>query len=63
MSTEDNISEDPEYNYQQLVQEYGSPLCILDKARVRKQYRDLMRSLPNVQLHYAIKSLPHEGVI
>jgi ornithine decarboxylase len=45
------------------VQEYGSPLLILDKAIVRKQYRDLVRSLPDVQLHYAIKPLPHEGVI
>jgi ornithine decarboxylase len=51
------------FDYNNLVQQYGSPLLILDKAAVRKQYRDLVKALPDVQLHYAIKPLPHEGVI
>jgi len=37
------------------VAEFGSPLLIVDCARVRGQYRALARALPGVDLHYALK--------
>jgi len=46
-----------------LVGEYGSPLLILDCARVRQQYRKLKQALPRVDLHYALKPLPHPAVV
>ena len=46
-----------------LVNEFGSPLLIVDCARVRVQYRKLQRALPGVDLHYALKPLPHAAVI
>ncbi len=46
-----------------LVQEFGSPLLILDCARVRAQYRKLRRALPHVALHYALKPLPHPAIV
>ncbi len=46
-----------------LVAEFGSPLLIVDCARVRAQYRNLARALPGVDLHYALKPLPHAAVI
>src|SRR5579862_2526657 len=46
-----------------LVREYGSPLLIIDVARVRAQYRKLRRALPGVDLHYALKPLPHASVV
>src|ERR1700737_1393527 len=46
-----------------LVKRYGSPLFIIDAARVRAQYRRLAGGLPNVDLHYALKPLPHAAVI
>ena len=46
-----------------LVREFGSPLLIIDCERVRKQYRQLQRALPQVDLHYALKPLPHPAVI
>ncbi len=46
-----------------LVNEFGSPLLIVDCARVRMQYRKLQRALPGVDLHYALKPLPHPAVI
>ncbi|MGD9599769.1 MAG: type III PLP-dependent enzyme [Steroidobacteraceae bacterium] len=46
-----------------LVAEFGSPLLIVDCARVRTQYRNLARALPGVGLHYALKPLPHAAVI
>jgi len=45
------------------VEEFGSPLLILDCARVRTQYRKLRKALPGVDLHYALKPLPHAAVV
>mgnify|MGYP000232875894 CR=1 FL=1 len=46
-----------------LVAIHGSPLLILDCDAVRRQYRDLSAALPGVNLHYAIKPLPHSAVV
>jgi ornithine decarboxylase len=48
---------------QRLVGEFGSPLLIIDCERVRAQYRKLKRALPGVDLHYALKPLPHAAVV
>src|SRR5882762_9306001 len=46
-----------------LAARYGSPLFIIDAGRVRAQYRRLAAALPGVDLHYALKPLPHSSVI
>jgi ornithine decarboxylase len=46
-----------------LVREFGSPLVILDCERVRGQFRKLRRALPGVDLHYALKPMPHPAVV
>jgi ornithine decarboxylase len=46
-----------------LVERYGSPLLVIDMARVRAQYRRLAAALPGVLLHYALKPLPHASVV
>ena len=46
-----------------LVTRYGSPLFVIDAERVRRQYRRLAAALPGVDLHYALKPLPHSSVI
>jgi ornithine decarboxylase len=43
--------------------EFGSPLLIIDCQRVREQYRRLHKALPGVDLHYALKPLPHPAVV
>ena len=48
---------------QRLVGEFGSPLLIIDCERAREQYRKLRRALPGVDLHYALKPLPHAAVV
>src|ERR1700675_543698 len=48
---------------QHLVARYGSPLLVIDAERVRRQYRRLAAALPGVDLHYALKPLPHSAVI
>lgn len=50
-------------DYEQLINQYGSPLLVLDTATVRFQYRELKRALPGVTLHYALKPLPHPDMI
>jgi ornithine decarboxylase len=46
-----------------LAKRYGSPLVIIDAARVRAQYAKLAAALPGVDLHYALKPLPHASVV
>jgi len=49
--------------YQQMVQQHGSPLLILDCDQLVKQFDALSAALPGVKLYYAIKSLPHPAAI
>jgi len=51
------------HEVRRLVDEFGSPLLVVDCARVRAQYLRLARALPGVALHYALKPLPHAAVI
>jgi ornithine decarboxylase len=46
-----------------LVAQFGSPLLIIDCERVRVQLRKLAKALPKVDLHYALKPLPHPAVV
>jgi ornithine decarboxylase len=46
-----------------LVKEFGSPLLIIDCERVRVQLRKLRKALPGVDMHYALKPLPHAAVV
>ncbi len=46
-----------------LVREHGSPLFVLDVDRVTTQLLALRRELPDAQIHFATKSLPHPAVI
>jgi ornithine decarboxylase len=48
---------------QHLTARYGSPLLVIDAERVRRQYRRLKAALPGVDLHYALKPLPHASLI
>lgn len=48
---------------QRLAARYGSPLLIIDAERIRAGYRRLAAALPGVDLHYALKPLPHRAVI
>jgi ornithine decarboxylase len=47
----------------ELVKQHGSPLMVLDCEAVRAQYGRLSAALPGVDLHFAIKALPHSAVI
>ncbi|MDP4530125.1 type III PLP-dependent enzyme [Alkalimonas delamerensis] len=50
-------------DYRDLVARHGSPLLVLDGDAVRQQYRALTAALPGVELHYALKPLPHPAVV
>ena len=49
--------------YQQMVQQHGSPLLLLDCDQLVNQYSALTEALPGVGLYYAIKALPHPAAI
>ena len=46
-----------------LVERHGTPLLVLDPARLAEQYRLLRRALPDVQPYYAVKALSHEAAL
>lgn len=46
-----------------LTSRFGSPLLVLDREKILSQYRALQAALPNVDLHYALKPLPHADVV
>ena len=46
-----------------LVATHGTPLLLLSTQVIRHQYRILKEAMPGVQLHYALKPLPHPAVI
>lgn len=46
-----------------LAARFGSPLLVVDCNQVRKQYHALQAALPGVDLHYALKPLPHAAVV
>ncbi len=48
---------------ERLAGEFGSPLLVIDCARVRAQYLRLAAALPRVDLHYALKPLPAPAVV
>src|SRR3990172_8705269 len=49
--------------YRRLIEQHGSPLLVLDCAVLRQCYHDLKKALPNVDLYYAIKSLPEKAAL
>jgi len=46
-----------------LVAMHGTPLLVLDRARLVQEYRAFRRLLPRVRLYYAVKANPHPDVI
>ena len=46
-----------------LVEQYGSPLLLLDCDKLADQYRQLQNALPNVELYYAVKAFSHSAII
>ncbi|MCW2637289.1 MAG: type PLP-dependent enzyme [Blastococcus sp.] len=46
-----------------LVERHGTPLLLLDPARVAQQYRVLRRALPDVRPYYAVKALSHRAAL
>ena len=52
-----------ETEIRRLAARFGSPLLVVDCDQVRRQYRALREALPGVDLHYALKPLPHASVV
>lgn len=48
---------------QQLAEQHGSPLLVLDCAQLEQQYKVLQHALPNVNFFYAVKAFANDAVI
>ncbi len=49
--------------YRDLVARHGSPLLVVSREALRRQYQSLQHQLPGVSLYYAIKAFPHPAVV
>ena len=49
--------------FRELLEQYGSPLLVLDCAVLRQSYRELSNALPGVELFFAIKSMPEKSAV
>jgi ornithine decarboxylase len=47
----------------ELVARHGTPLLVLDPARLTEQYRLLCQALPEVRPYYAVKALSHRAAL
>jgi ornithine decarboxylase len=56
-------SEKQRHYYQSLVASYGSPLLVVSRQQLVKQYSQLRDYLPRVSLYYAIKAFPHPEIL
>ena len=48
---------------QQLAEQYGAPLLVLDCGQLQEQYKSLQQALPRVDFFYAVKAFPNDAVI
>jgi len=48
---------------QQLAEQHGSPLLVLDCNQLQEQYKSLQQALPGVDFFYALKAFPNDAVI
>ncbi len=46
-----------------LVKMHGTPLMVIDRAKLVAEYKCFRRLLPRVELYYAIKANPHPDII
>jgi ornithine decarboxylase len=47
----------------ELIALHGSPLMVIDRARLVHNYKQFRRLLPRVRVYYAVKANPHPDVI
>ena len=50
-------------NLKKLVQKHGTPLLIIDHQKIRENYREFKKRLPQVQVYYAIKANSEPEII
>ncbi|MGD0337193.1 MAG: type III PLP-dependent enzyme [Bacteroidota bacterium] len=46
-----------------LVEQHGTPLCIIDHDKIRENYRTFKKHLPRVQCYYAVKANSTQQII
>lgn len=50
-------------HWAQLAATHGTPLLVLEPHRVARRLRELTSALPGIDVHYAVKALPHPVVL
>ncbi len=50
-------------NLEKIAQDYGTPLFIIDHEKIRENYREFRKKLPDVQVYFAVKANSNPGII
>ncbi len=53
----------PVEKIEELVAQHGTPLYLVSEQKIRENFRLLDRCLPAVNLFYAMKANPHQGIL
>ena len=48
---------------QKIAAEEGTPIFIIDHDKIRENYREFKKRLPNVQIYFAIKANSHPEIV
>ncbi|NYT08027.1 MAG: type III PLP-dependent enzyme, partial [Methanomicrobiales archaeon] len=48
---------------QNLAQEHGTPIFVIDHEKIRQNYREFKKLLPQVQVYYAVKANSNPGIV
>ncbi len=48
---------------QELAREHGTPIFVIDHAKVKENYREFKEHMPNVQVYYAVKANSNPEIV
>ncbi len=49
--------------YQKIAREHGTPVFVIDHEKIKQNYREFKKHLPNVQAYYAVKANSNPEII
>ena len=56
-------TESPTQNLEKLAKKHGTPLFIIDHAKIKENYAEFKASLPRVQAYYAVKANSNPEIV
>jgi ornithine decarboxylase len=58
-----HISKSKKRQLENLAEEHGTPIFVIDHEKIRQNYREFKKLLPHVQVYYAVKANSDRGIV